>query len=323
MTEELSLPFYGRLEFTPGWPPLCSVLRLPTARSLWLAKDFGSIFIQEVRCERYLFRYFVFHFLKQLSLEVRERGEGVQSMLCMRGEFSHSLEQMPQQHIPAGHFTLLDAGSENTEAVIPAGKPCQLFNTYYPEGVHDDIFSLFPSFDEHPGTQLKMPRYFLPSPKLARPALLDTIRELLRERYKPELQKYYWELKLREALFTQLAQAYTEEGGPPCTPFEREMVMKARSIIEENIAVHHSNEAIAKKINWSESSLKRAFRQEFGMGMFEYLRKLRMEKAKELLHSGEQAKNAASAVGMRLSNFTTEFKKYFGYNPSLILNEGK
>lgn len=136
--------------------------------------------------------------------------------------------------------------------------------------------------------------------------------------YAPRLQKIYWGLKLKQALFIQLAQAYTETVGRASTNLEREMAMKARTIMEEDITKHFLNEDLAKKVNWSEASLKRAFRQEFGMGMYEYLRVIRMQKARELLLQGEQVKTVAPAVGMRPSNFTTEFKKHFGYNATSL-----
>ena len=117
---------------------------------------------------------------------------------------------------------------------------------------------------------------------------------------------------------TQLAQTFEEQPRPSPNPLQKRMAHEAKAIIERNIAVHYDNEQLAEMVNYSESSLKRAFALTFGIGMNEYLIQLRMEKAHQMLLDGEMVKNIAPALGMRPSQLTTDFQKYFGYKASSV-----
>ena len=67
--------------------------------------------------------------------------------------------------------------------------------------------------------------------------------------------------------------------------------------------------------------MKRQFKQEYGKPVFEYYQKYKMEKAKELLLSGQYAvKEVGYLLGYQnLSNFANAFKKEFGVLPSTLL----
>jgi AraC-like DNA-binding protein len=66
--------------------------------------------------------------------------------------------------------------------------------------------------------------------------------------------------------------------------------------------------------------LKRGFRQLFGVAMYDYLIEIRMEEARKLLlHSDLHVSEIAYKIGYSsISNFSTAFKKRYGYSPSAI-----
>lgn len=67
----------------------------------------------------------------------------------------------------------------------------------------------------------------------------------------------------------------------------------------------------------SGSKLKQSFKKAFGMGLFEYFQKNRMMKARELLQSNlYTVTEVGNMLGYHnLSNFSTAFRKEFGYLP--------
>lgn len=266
----------------------------------------------------YLLRYFVFSFLEPVTLSVQEEGEGFQSLLSLKGELEHKVHGMERCRLGEGQFILLDAGRQHTEAFFPGGQECHVLNTYYSANGYQDLLPLFPSLGDDISGAASAPRLFLPNPRPVGMAVLDAVRELFYKSYWPDLQRKYWELKLKQALLAKLAETYTEPAMRYPTQVERELAWKAQGVIIRNIALHYSNEELAQMIGWSESSLKRAFRREFGMGPYEYLRRLRMEEAHRLLQEGQQVKTVAAAVGMRPSQLTTEFKKHFGYKATTV-----
>jgi AraC-like DNA-binding protein len=78
---------------------------------------------------------------------------------------------------------------------------------------------------------------------------------------------------------------------------------------------------LAKTIAVSESKLKTLFKAVYGLPIYEYFQKHRMERARVMLLSKEYSiKDVGYASGyVNLSNFTLAFKKQFGQLPSDLL----
>ncbi|MDP4254399.1 MAG: helix-turn-helix transcriptional regulator, partial [Bacteroidota bacterium] len=78
---------------------------------------------------------------------------------------------------------------------------------------------------------------------------------------------------------------------------------------------------LAKMVSISESKLKKDFKLIYGLPVYEYFQKIRMQAAKDkLLSGGHSVKEVAMELGYsNLSNFTIAFKKEFGLLPSKLL----
>lgn len=79
---------------------------------------------------------------------------------------------------------------------------------------------------------------------------------------------------------------------------------------------------LARMALMSSSKLKQVFKKAFGMSLFEFFQKNRMEKAKEMLISNTYS---VSEVGkilgyQNLSNFSAAFRKEFGYLPKDVFH---
>ena len=318
MTPNLYSSSHGPITLLPGWSAYSKAKQLPHAALFSMTQPFGSIHLQEITTGNFLLRYFIFYFLQPVTLLCQEKNEGLQSLLSMKGSLHHGLKKQKKQLISEGQFTLLNVGMAQTETLVPPGKECHLLNTYYAPGSYADLIPLFPSLQKDLAKAARASRFFLPFPIPARPSLLDAIYKTLHEEFRPQLLKAYWDIKLKESLFTSLAQAYTEKPYVAATHFEIEKATQARAIIETNIKLHYTNEELAAKVNCSESALKTAFSKQYGLGMYEYLTMLRMQKARELLLQGHLVKSVALDVGMQPSNFTMEFQKYFGYKATSL-----
>lgn len=78
---------------------------------------------------------------------------------------------------------------------------------------------------------------------------------------------------------------------------------------------------LARMVSISESKLKKDFKLIYGVPVYEYFQKVRMQAAKDkLLSGGHSVKEVAMELGYsNLSNFTIAFKKEFGLLPSKLL----
>jgi AraC-like DNA-binding protein len=101
-----------------------------------------------------------------------------------------------------------------------------------------------------------------------------------------------------------------------------ERIRKIEALITADFSVPPLTIAkLAKSIAVSESKLKTLFKAVYGLPVYEYFQKHRMEKARVMLLSNEYSiKDTGYAVGYaNLSNFTLAFKKQFGQLPSDLL----
>jgi AraC-like DNA-binding protein len=107
-----------------------------------------------------------------------------------------------------------------------------------------------------------------------------------------------------------------------CTRQQRlaqERVEQVTYLLKQNLAEPPSLEELGKKIGCSHFYLSRVFSTQTGQTITQYLRRLRMEKAAELLKSGEyNVTEAALEVGYSsLSHFSAAFHETFGCCPGL------
>ncbi|CDG01137.1 Putative AraC family DNA-binding response regulator [Clostridium chauvoei JF4335] len=98
---------------------------------------------------------------------------------------------------------------------------------------------------------------------------------------------------------------------------EDSSIKRAIKFINNNFNKNISLKVVASSVYLNESYLSRELKQTLGMGFSEYIRKLRIEKAMELLKKGFSVSSVAKEVGYSdYRQFSTNFKKYTGDVPS-------
>src|SRR5690606_8553463 len=97
-------------------------------------------------------------------------------------------------------------------------------------------------------------------------------------------------------------------------------LLKARAILDERYAQAPTQKTLAEEIGMSESKLRQSFKDYFSITIYDYLTRVRMEKARSLLlDEGKSIAEVANATGYNhQQNFSAAFKKYFGIAPSDI-----
>lgn len=101
-------------------------------------------------------------------------------------------------------------------------------------------------------------------------------------------------------------------------PFDRRRLRLIEDFLAEHAHEVTSLEDLAKIGGVSVSTLRRLFQAAYGMGVFEHLRCLRLERARLALERGEVAIAEAAFLAGYASpaNFATAFKRRFGLTPT-------
>lgn len=105
---------------------------------------------------------------------------------------------------------------------------------------------------------------------------------------------------------------------PEINPQDLATLLAIEKMITENIRYHYTIRELAKKVGTNEYKLKKLFREQFNIGMYGYLSKKRMEKARELLELTDKSiREIAAATGYKyVTSFITAFKKEYQEAPA-------
>lgn len=134
-----------------------------------------------------------------------------------------------------------------------------------------------------------------------------------------ELKRIHTEARILELLMYQLEQLGGREQ-------EHELIKgddifkleQARDVLKERFSVPPTQKELSREVGLNEFKLRRGFKEYFGITVYDYITRLRMEKARQLLLEELLSISEVSAiVGFsHQNNFSIAFKKYFGLPPS-------
>lgn len=104
----------------------------------------------------------------------------------------------------------------------------------------------------------------------------------------------------------------------------RNKMHDARALVEASIGCPPSLPDLAAAVGTNECTLKRAFKEEFGMTVFAYIFSRRMELAAAMLRDPALSmSDVALSLGYdHMCHFSSAFKKFYGVPPSLFRRNG-
>jgi AraC family transcriptional activator of pyochelin receptor len=153
------------------------------------------------------------------------------------------------------------------------------------------------------------------------PVMDTAVRQLLNCPYSGALGEIYREGKAVELIAHKLAQIEVSATAAPefnqLRLDDLERVYRAKEILIRDLENPPKLFDLARAAGTTHTLLNRGFRKVYGISVFGYLRKMRLEKARDLLEKGGMnVTEAAFAVGYSsLSSFSRAFSAHFGFKP--------
>lgn len=126
-------------------------------------------------------------------------------------------------------------------------------------------------------------------------------------------------LLLAEYFFNAIAYSiYNERFNITAEDFKK--VREVEKLLTANLdQLPPKQEALSGIANMSVSKLKYIFKAVYGMSMYKYYQKMRMEKALQLLQDGNTIRETAYELGFKdMANFSRNFKQEFNIQPGKI-----
>jgi AraC family transcriptional regulator, transcriptional activator of the genes for pyochelin and ferripyochelin receptors len=161
------------------------------------------------------------------------------------------------------------------------------------------------------------------------PVMDAAILQLLHCPYSGTLGLIYQESKAIELIAHKLAQIESSAKASPEIMKLRlddvERVRFAKEILARNLENPPRLFDLARTVGTSHTQLNQGFRRMYGTSVFGYLRKLRLDEARDLLEKGNMnVTEAAMAVGYNsVSSFTRAFSDHFGSNPMRFMKKAR
>ena len=153
------------------------------------------------------------------------------------------------------------------------------------------------------------------------PSANMAIHQIINCPYQSPLKRLYLESKALELITHSMAQfiapGATFKKTSAFRPDDMERIREAGNVLMRDLANPLSLIELARQVGVNKNKLNQGFRQIFGTSVFDHLRILRLERARELLESKEKnVTEVAFDVGYtHHGNFTRAFKNHFGTNP--------
>jgi AraC-like DNA-binding protein len=169
-----------------------------------------------------------------------------------------------------------------------------------------------------PGIESKLDR------TKAQPQVLEPLRRIAFTWSRP-VAAHKWQLSSPDQQHDGADSSFAEQGQTPfkwaLAPWQEK---RAKKLMSEHLAARMKIEEVAQARNLSRSHFSRAFKANTGLSPLQWLTNNRLERAKELLRSGNSAvSDVALACGFcDQSHFTRVFRRHTGSSPSAWRRHG-
>ena len=215
--------------------------------------------------------------------------DGIEKLECFKsGEHERAITLLVSPDYLRKHVTV-----SNSDLPSPL--------TFYLDASVDDVFS----------SQLPLT-----------PEIVSAAQALYNPSINPNFAPLYRQARAQELLIYCLDLLSGSNGEAPINLKSRDIkcINNARAILESDIESPPTIRDLAHLVGINESKLMYGFKKLYNQTVNDYLRTLRMSKAKELLSTTDLSiTQIAFEVGYEFSsNFTTAFKRHFSVTPSSI-----
>ncbi|MBS1974238.1 MAG: helix-turn-helix transcriptional regulator [Bacteroidetes bacterium] len=282
--------------------------------------EVGRIIIQEFKRPLFDIRFNTYDLVRPIEINATQERTFLNSFLAFKNDIDYSGNKSQNLELFEGQFALMNTSDLRITAKFKNAAEYQSFEISWSEDV---IISMLPHFPflyklfKKPGN-----KFFLShAARSAGHDIIGVARQFLNVPFDEGVSKVYFEYKVREYLLLLLVEANKKKPlKTKLTHDQRERIFDIASTLNNEPRRKFPISELASRSQMNEMKLKIAFKEIFGLGIFEYQLKARMQEAHRLLKETDlTTKQVAGLVGYKLTtSFITKFREYFGYPPSVV-----
>ncbi|MEO6963403.1 MAG: AraC family transcriptional regulator, partial [Puia sp.] len=165
----------------------------------------------------------------------------------------------------------------------------------------------------------------LGSTRFLSPGMIRVVNEMLRYDFLESMAPAFYESKAMELLILMLRNiSGVQTAVEKFSRVSIEYAQAAKALILSDFEHQYTATELARKTGTNVFTLKTAFKNLFGCSLFRFGEEMRMDRARQLLLEGKQTvSEIAWLTGYPdVHNFSTAFKRHFGYRPTETRRNG-
>jgi AraC-like DNA-binding protein len=309
---------YGPIVVKPVVPSELSTLLIPGSEAYSSEGPFGSILFQEVKAGDISIMYNIYQLKEDLAIDFQLNPGTLRTHVALKNDSQCYISGLGEYYLAEGQFNIIDATTLDGTYFLEHGEEYRTLHLSFSSQQLERMLPVFPYLQEWLASDSPQPRLLFKVHSWLSPQIKDVIDKILFCPYTDELQEYYRELKACELLCLALAPGAKEV--TPAVKLTRHnvaLIHESRHILDSVFDQHITISSIAQRTGMNEFKLRAGFKQVFGISMFDYLVKTRMQAARSLLlETDKPIKEIAALTGYATKqSFLNAFKKYFHDTP--------
>lgn len=259
-------------------------------------------------------------FDRPVKIHTEVKGETITSQFVFYRKISGSKQKDPGPGRSRHNVRYIPSSAEEYE--LQAGLEYSYFLMVLSKEFYFKLIDPASSLHEHFVQAIMEGRYtsFAKDDMVVTYEMQRVISDLKDTRRSGEARRIHTESKISELLLYQFEQLQdSKDKKEQLYPKEDvNKLLKARNILDEHYAEAPTQKELAAEVTMNEFKLRQLFKDYFSVTIHDYLTRVRMEKARNLLLDERKSIfEVAQLTGYNhQQNFSVAFKKYFGIAPS-------
>ena len=310
---------YGPIIPRPGVPDSLLAAVIPDSDACSAEGAYGKILFQRIDAGEITILYNVYQIEKDIAIDFRCSPGTLQTHVALKNDSQYFISGIGELYLAEGQFNIIDTTRLEGSFFLEGGQEYRTLHIVFSSQFLDRLLPVFPDLEEWLASDSPQPRLLFKIHAWLSEQLKNVINSFLHCPYTMNGQsQFYREIKAMEFFCLGLSSGSGEI--TPAVKLTRrniEVIHTAKQIMDTNFDQHITIASIVRQTGMNEFKLKAGFKQIFGISIFEYLIKTRMQTARNLLlETDKPIKEIAILTGYATKqSFLNAFKRYFHDTP--------
>lgn len=281
---------------------------------------FGEMLHRSFQSENCTIHDFDIRINEALTLQFpAEPGGAINLNVCLKGH-TNWLVKDQQQSIQKHEYILYDGSVDTIALQCMPGTSCRFLTITYHLNKLRKLGVQYNGMKEFISNHLRQLGKGKAATGYASNAVIGLFDDIAARTLPPPVLAPLLDAKITAILLELFVELYARDRPAESSSSIQAICEQARAIILQDVSQRHSVSGFANRFRVDQLYLQASFKKRFGVSLFNFLRKRRLEHARHLLlTTNTPLKDISRQAGYRDSvNFTAAFKTYFGYTPGSV-----